>query len=50
MELYKSKMDKIGKYLIYTEFCNWDEPFLNKNIAKMIKNRNSNFSFYKLKC
>ncbi len=37
MSLYKSIMDKIGKYLLYVEFCNWGEPLLNKNMAKMIK-------------
>ena len=37
MNLYKSIMDKIGKYLLYVEFCNWGEPLLNKNMAQMIK-------------
>lgn len=37
MNLYKSIMDKIGKYLLYVEFCNWGEPLLNKNMAEMIK-------------
>lgn len=37
ISLYKSVMDKIGKYLLYVEFCNWGEPLLNKNMAQMIK-------------
>jgi MoaA/NifB/PqqE/SkfB family radical SAM enzyme len=37
INLYKAIMDKIGKYLLYVEFCNWGEPLLNKNMARMIK-------------
>lgn len=37
MNLYKSIMDKVGKYLLYVEFCNWGEPLLNKNLSEMIK-------------
>ncbi len=37
INLYKSIMDKIGKYLLYVEFCNWGEPLLNKNMPQMIK-------------
>lgn len=37
MNLYKSVMGKIGKYLLYVEFCNWGEPLLNKNMPQMIK-------------
>jgi len=34
---YKTIMKKIGRYLLYVEFCNWGEPLLNKNTAEMIK-------------
>ncbi len=37
MNLYKSVMGKIGKYLLYVEFCNWGEPLLNENMPQMIK-------------
>lgn len=33
---FKSIMSKIGRYLLYVEFCNWGEPLLNSNIAEMI--------------
>ncbi|MDD2524122.1 MAG: radical SAM protein, partial [Endomicrobiaceae bacterium] len=33
---FKSIMGKIGRYLLYVEFCNWGEPLLNKNIPEMI--------------
>ncbi len=37
INLYKSIMNKIGKYLLYVEFCNWGEPLLNKNMSQMIE-------------
>lgn len=37
MTRFKSIMNKIGKYLLYVEFCNWGEPLLNKNTTEMIK-------------
>lgn len=37
LKMFKSIMRKIGAYLLYTEFCNWGEPFLNKNLFEMIK-------------
>ncbi len=33
---FKSIMNKIGRYLLYVEFCNWGEPLLNKNMSEMI--------------
>ncbi len=33
---FKSIMNKIGRFLLYVEFCNWGEPLLNKSILEMI--------------
>lgn len=34
---FKKVMDKLGKYLLHIDFCNWGEPLLNRDIAKMAK-------------
>ncbi|MDD5021095.1 MAG: radical SAM protein [Endomicrobiaceae bacterium] len=36
MDRFKSIMNKIGRYLLYVEFCNWGEPLLNNNTTEMI--------------
>lgn len=33
---FKKIIDKLGKYLIYIEFCNWGEPLLNPELEEMI--------------
>jgi len=33
---FKKIMHKLGKHLIHIDFCNWGEPFTNKDIFKMI--------------
>ena len=33
---FKKIMDELGRYLIHIDFCNWGEPFTNKDIFKMI--------------
>lgn len=35
-EDYKKIIDKLGPYLLHIDFCNWGEPLLNKQTAKMI--------------
>lgn len=33
---FKKIIDKLGPYLLHIDFCNWGEPFLNKEIFNMI--------------
>jgi MoaA/NifB/PqqE/SkfB family radical SAM enzyme len=33
---FKKILDKLGPYLFHVDFCNWGEPLLNKELAKMI--------------
>ena len=35
-ERFKEVIKELGPYLIHIDFCNWGEPFLNKDIHKMI--------------
>ncbi|MEM2174866.1 MAG: radical SAM/SPASM domain-containing protein [Candidatus Micrarchaeia archaeon] len=35
-EDFKKIIDKLGKYLLLIEFCNWGEPLLNPDLEKMI--------------
>jgi len=37
LENFKRIIDELGTYLIHIDFCNWGEPFLNKDIYKMIE-------------
>ena len=34
---FKTIIDKLGPYLIHIDLVNWGEPFLNKDIIKMIR-------------
>ncbi len=35
--MFKKIIDEVGKYLYKTDLYNWGEPFLNKELIKMIK-------------
>lgn len=37
LENFKKIADELGPYLIHIDFCNWGEPFLNPELAKLIK-------------
>lgn len=37
LENFKRIIDELGPYLIHIDFCNWGEPFLNRQIYQMIK-------------
>ena len=37
LDNFKKIIDELGPYLIHIDFCNWGEPFLNKQIYEMIK-------------
>lgn len=34
---FRKIIDEIGPYLIHIDFCNWGEPFLNRQLPEMIK-------------
>ncbi len=37
LDNFKRVIEELGPYLIHIDFCNWGEPFLNKQIYEMIK-------------
>lgn len=34
---FKKIIDELGPYLIHIDFCNWGEPFLNRQLSEMIR-------------
>lgn len=34
---FKKIIDELGPYLVHIDFCNWGEPFFNKDIFRMIE-------------
>jgi len=34
---FRKIIDEIGPYLIHIDFCNWGEPFLNRQLSEMIR-------------
>lgn len=37
LDNFKKIIDELGPYLIHIDFCNWGEPFLNRQLSEMIR-------------